>query len=80
VPWRTDPARKKLIQFFVGNAIPILITRARNQRGIPSLSAYCRDAIARQIATDLGMDFEDVMKRMPPTWEENPGAVRISVD
>ena len=77
--WRRGPD-KVLVQFFVGSRIPFHVNRARERRGLPSLSAYYRELIVEGLARDLDLDPDEVRSWMPKSWHENPGAVKISVD
>lgn len=78
MPFSVHPGATK-IQFATATELPMLISKARALRGYTSNTQYVQRVLARAVADDLGIDYEDLLARMPPTRQRydqfNPPSV-----
>lgn len=63
MPFRLGPGRTK-IQFLTSAEMPSLIFRAREAAGI-SQTRYVQLAVCRQLARDLGLDYDELVSHLP---------------
>jgi hypothetical protein len=66
MPFRLDEFKAK-IQFIVPNNFPVLINRAAEEGNIPSQTRYIQLALCRQLAEDLGLNEDELIRSLPPT-------------
>lgn len=59
--------------------LPYLLNEAATRAGLPNRTAWLRDRISRLLADEVPDEctYEELMADMPPTWEQNPGAVKL---
>jgi hypothetical protein len=66
MPFRHHVGVAKL-QFACAAEVPSLISQARAKRGYPSNTVYVQRVLARALAEDLGIDYDELISHMPPT-------------
>lgn len=70
MPFRLNEFRAK-IQFVTSAEMPSLIYKACRATNTPSNTVYCQRAVARALATDLGLDYDELIAKMPPSRPTN---------
>lgn len=64
--WNLPPGAAK-VQFACAAEVPILASQARAKYGYVSNTVYFQRVIARALADDLGLDYEELLSHMPPS-------------
>lgn len=64
MPFRLNDRRAK-IQFLTSASMPMHIFDAREKRGIRSQTRYIQLAVCRQLAEDLGLDYDELVAELP---------------
>lgn len=66
------------IGVYVAAEVPYLLAQASERAGFRHSTLWLRDRIARALAAELDVDYDQLMVEMPPSWETSPGAVHLS--
>lgn len=72
MPFRLGPNMTKL-QFVTAANHPMLIHQAAQQAGLTSNTAWVQRCIARGLAEDLGLNYDDLVADLPRTREHYTG-------
>lgn len=70
MPFRLNEFRGK-VQFVTSAEMPSLIFKACKVTNTRSNTVYCQRAVARALATDLGLDYDELIAKMPPSRTTN---------
>lgn len=62
--YRIDETRTT-IHFLTSAEMPSMVYEACVATGTPSNTRYVQEAVCRRLAADLGLDYDDLLSRLP---------------
>lgn len=66
MPFRLDENRTT-IHFITFAEMPMMVYEACCATGTPSNTRYVQEAVCRKLADDTGLDYDELLSRLPPT-------------
>lgn len=70
MPFRLTEFNAK-IQFLTSAEMPSLVHKACKVTGMPSNTVYVQHAVAAALARDLGLDYDELIAKLPPSRSAN---------